>query len=66
MSIRGIVRMIDYDHDGKIDKNDIVIEEMMNEEHEARGHSDLISSIKGLGLVMLGLLLLYGIIKAIF
>lgn len=30
-----------------------------------REHSDFISSIKGLGLVMLGLLLLYGIIKAI-
>ena len=58
--------MIDYDHDGKIDKNDFVIEEMMNEEHEKREHSDSISSIKGLGLVMLGLLLLYGIIKAIF
>lgn len=57
--------MIDYDHDGKIDKNDFVIEEMMNEEHEEREHSDFISSIKGLGLVMLGLLLLYGIIKAI-
>lgn len=28
--------MIDYDHDGKIDKNDFVIEEMMNEEHEER------------------------------
>ena len=58
--------MIDYDHDGKIDKNDFVIEEMMNEEHEEREHSDFISSIKGLGLVMLGLLLLYGIIKAVF
>ena len=46
--------------------NDFVIEEMMNEEHEEREHSDFISSIKGLGLVMLGLLLLYGIIKAIF
>lgn len=57
--------MIDYNHDGKIDKNDFVIEEMMNEEHEEREHSDFISSIKGLGLVMLGLLLLYGIIKAI-
>lgn len=58
--------MIDYDHDGKIDKKDFVIEEMMNEEHEEREHSDFISSIKGLGLVMLGFLLLYGIIKAIF
>jgi len=58
--------MRDYNHDGKIDKNDFVIDEMLNEEQETHGDSDFISSIKGLVLVMLGVLLLYGIIKIVF
>ena len=42
--------MIDYDHDGKIDKNDFVIEEMMNEEHEESGYGrkDIMQSFTGL------------------
>ncbi len=58
--------MRDYNHDGKIDKNDFVIDEMLNEEQETHVDSDFISSIKGLVLVMLGVLLLYGIIKIVF
>ena len=41
---------IDYNHDGKIDKNDFVIEEMMNEEHEESGYcrKDIMQSFTGL------------------
>lgn len=60
--------MRDYNHDGKIDKNDFVIEEMLNEDDIQDNHeySDFISSMKGLGLVIIGLAALFGIAKLIF
>lgn len=60
--------MRDYNHDGKIDKNDFAIEEMLNEDdtQENHGNPDFISSMKGLGLVIIGLVVLYGIVKLIF
>lgn len=60
--------MRDYNHDGKIDKNDFVIEEMLNEDDIQDNHEDLdfISSMKGLGLVIIGLAVLFGIAKLIF
>lgn len=60
--------MRDYNHDGKIDKNDFVIEEMLNEDdiQDNREDLDFISSMKGLGLVIIGLAVLFGIAKLIF
>jgi len=60
--------MRDYNHDGKIDKNDFVIEEMLNEDDIQDNHEnlDFISSMKGLGLVIIGLAVLFGIAKLIF
>ena len=60
--------MRDYNHDGKIDKNDFVIEEMLIEDdiQDNHGNSDFISSMKGLGLVIIGLAVLLGIVKLIF
>jgi len=60
--------MMDYDHDGKIDKNDFVIEEMMNDDNTQENHknTDFISSMKGLGLVIIGLIILFGMVKVIF
>lgn len=60
--------MRDYNHDGKIDKNDFVIEEMLNEDDIQDNHEnlDFISSMKGLGLVIISLAVLFGIAKLIF
>lgn len=60
--------MRDYNHDGKIDKNDFVIEEMLNEDdiQDNHGNPDFISFVKGFGLVIIGLAVLLGIVKLIF
>lgn len=60
--------MRDYNNDGKIDKNDFIIEEMLNEDdiQDNHGNTDFISSLKGLGLVIIGLAVFFGIVKLIF
>ena len=60
--------MRDYNNDGKIDKNDFIIEEMLNEDdiQDNHGNTDFISSLKGLGLVIIGLAVFFGIVKSIF
>ena len=60
--------MIDYNHDGKIDKNDFVIEEMMNEEHEESGYcrKDIMQSFTGLESLKRSHTVRYGSIRMIY
>ena len=51
---------MDYNHNGKIDKEDLIIEEEMT---EVDGLANKPGLLQGCGLVILGLLILWGITR---
>ena len=53
---------MDYNHNGKIDEEDLIIEEEMNQPHNTINGKD---AIKGLVLVILGLAVICCIMKIV-